>query len=412
MCFFHFLCKIIDVNPLLNQLQPYPFEKLRRLFAHIMPAPLPPISFGIGEPKHPTPEFIKDALISALSGLAHYPSTVGSVELRQALAAWLQARYQLPTVDEATQVLPVAGSREALFALAQTVVDSSRPGALVVCPNPFYQIYEGAALLAGAQPYFVSAQAQNFACDYNAVPADVWARAQLLYVCTPGNPTGAVLRLEDWRQLFALSERYGFVIASDECYSEIYFDEAKPPLGGLQAAQLLGRGFERLLVLSSLSKRSNAPGLRAGFAAGDAALLKQFIKYRTYHGSALNPAVQAASIAAWNDEVHVRANRAQYRSKFAAVTPLLAEVLDVRMPDAGFYLWARVDELGMNDTEFAQRLFAEYNVTVLPGSYLGRDVGGFNPGRNYVRIALVAELDECLAGAQRIVAFCQGLKRI
>ncbi len=401
------------MNPLLNKLQPYPFEKLRLLFADIMPASLTPISFGMGEPKHPTPQFIKDALINALSGLASYPSTVGSAELRQTLAAWLQARYQLPSVDEATEVLPVAGSREALFSLAQTVIDSSRPGALVICPNPFYQIYEGAALLAGAQPYFVAASAHNrFACDYTMVPAEVWARTQLLYLCSPGNPTGAVLSLEDWRRLFDYSERYGFVIAADECYSEIYFDNAQPPLGGLQAAHLLGRGFERLLVLSSLSKRSNVPGLRSGFVAGDAALLKQFIRYRTYHGCTLNPAVQAASMAAWSDEAHVRENRAKYRRKFQAVTPLLAEVLDVHMPDAGFYLWARVDGLGLNDTEFAQRLFTEYNVTVLPGSYLGRDVGGVNPGRNYVRLALVAELDECLAGAQRIVAFCQGLKRI
>ncbi len=401
------------MNPLLNKLQPYPFEKLRLLFADIMPASLTPISFGMGEPKHPTPQFIKDALINALSGLASYPSTVGSAELRQVLAAWLQARYQLPSVDEATEVLPVAGSREALFSLAQTVIDSSRPDALVICPNPFYQIYEGAALLAGAQPYFVAASAHNrFACDYTTVPAEVWARTQLLYLCSPGNPTGAVLSLEDWRRLFDYSERYGFVIAADECYSEIYFDDAQPPLGGLQAAHLLGRGFERLLVLSSLSKRSNVPGLRSGFVAGDAALLKQFIRYRTYHGCALNPAVQAASMAAWSDEAHVRENRAKYRRKFQAVTPLLAEVLDVHMPDAGFYLWARVDGLGVNDTEFAQRLFTEYNVTVLPGSYLGRDVGGVNPGRDYVRLALVAELDECLAGAQRIVAFCQGLKRI
>ncbi len=401
------------MNPLLNKLQPYPFEKLRQLFADIMPASLTPISFGMGEPKHPTPQFIKDALINALSGLASYPSTVGSAELRQVLAAWLQARYQLTSVDAATEVLPVAGSREALFSLAQTVIDSSRPGALVICPNPFYQIYEGAALLAGAQPYFVTASAHHrFACDYTTVPAEVWARTQLLYLCSPGNPTGAVLSLEDWRRLFDYSERYGFVIAADECYSEIYFDDAQPPLGGLQAAHLLGRGFERLLVLSSLSKRSNVPGLRSGFVAGDAALLKQFIRYRTYHGCALNPAVQAASMAAWSDEAHVRENRAKYRRKFQAVMPLLAEVLDVQMPDAGFYLWARVDGLGVNDTEFAQRLFTEYNVTVLPGSYLGRDVGGVNPGRDYVRLALVAELDECLAGAQRIVEFCQGLKQI
>lgn len=401
-----------SLNPLLAKLQPYPFERLRQLVQDITPAPaFKPISFGIGEPKHPTPQFIKEALIEGLGGLSVYPATAGSEALRQAIAAWLERRYGLPNVNPATEVLPVAGSREALFAFAQTVVDGSRPGALVLCPNPFYQIYEGATLLAGAQPYFANSDpARNFAPDYDAVPDEVWQRVQLLYLCSPGNPTGAVLTLDDWKKLFALSDRHGFVIAADECYSEIYFDEERPPLGGLEAAHRLGRGFERLVVFSSLSKRSNVPGMRSGFVAGDAALLKQFLLYRTYHGSAMGPAIQAASVAAWNDEAHVRLNRSKYLRKFQTITPMLSEVLDVRLPDAGFYLWARVDgHTGLDDTEFTRRLLADYNVTVLPGSYLSREAHGSVPGRNFVRIALVADVDECTEGAQRIVQFCKGL---
>jgi N-succinyldiaminopimelate aminotransferase len=403
------------VNPLLDSLQTYPFEKLRVLFKDVTPpAALPHISFGIGEPKHPTPALIRDAVIASLGGLASYPATLGSPALRESIANWVTKRYQLPPVDPATEVLPVAGSREALFALAQTVIDPKRNAsgepAIVLCPNPFYQIYEGAALLAGAQPYFANSDpARNFACDYSSISEEIWARTQLLYVCSPGNPTGAVLTLEDWRELFALSDRYGFVIASDECYSEIYFDEAKPPLGALEAAHKLGRNFERLVILSSLSKRSNVPGMRSGFVAGDAAILKQFLLYRTYHGAALSPVYQAASIAAWNDETHVRENRAKYVQKFATVTPMLAEVLDVRLPDAAFYLWADVSRTGLSDTEFAQRLYADYNVTVLPGSYLARTAHDTNPGRNFVRLALVADVDECTEGAQRIVDFCRAL---
>ncbi|TDY42086.1 succinyldiaminopimelate aminotransferase [Paraburkholderia rhizosphaerae] len=405
------------VNPLLESLQPYPFEKLRLLFKDVTPpAGVKPVSFGIGEPKHPTPALVRDAVIASLGGLASYPATLGAQPLREAIANWVAQRYQLPPLDPATQVLPVSGSREALFALAQTVIDPRRNAAgepaIVLCPNPFYQIYEGAALLAGAQPYFANSDpARNFACDYSAVPADVWARTQLLYVCSPGNPTGAVLTLDDWRELFTLSDRYGFVIASDECYSEIYFDEAKPPLGCLEAAHRLGRGFERLVLLSSLSKRSNVPGMRSGFVAGDAAILKQFLLYRTYHGAALSTVYQTASIAAWNDEAHVRENRAKYARKFATVTPMLASVLDVRLPDAAFYLWANVARTGLSDTGFAQRLYADYNVTVLPGSYLARTAHGINPGRDFVRIALVADVDECTEGAQRIVDFCRGLRR-
>jgi N-succinyldiaminopimelate aminotransferase len=405
------------VNPLLDSLQTYPFEKLRVLFKDVTPpAALPHISFGIGEPKHPTPALIRDAVIASLGGLASYPATLGSPALRESIANWVTKRYQLPPVDPATEVLPVAGSREALFALAQTVIDPKRNAsgepAIVLCPNPFYQIYEGAALLAGAQPYFANSDpARNFACDYSSISEEIWARTQLLYVCSPGNPTGAVLTLEDWRELFALSDRYGFVIASDECYSEIYFDEAKPPLGALEAAHKLGRNFERLVILSSLSKRSNVPGMRSGFVAGDAAILKQFLLYRTYHGAALSTVYQAASIAAWNDETHVRENRAKYVQKFSTVTPMLAEVLDVRLPDAAFYLWADVSHTGLSDTEFAQRLYADYNVTVLPGSYLARTAHNTNPGRNFVRLALVADVDECTEGAKRIVDFCRTLKR-
>lgn len=381
---------------------------MRLLLAGVAPNPEHvAISLGIGEPKHPTPAFIKQALTENLGGLASYPSTLGSEVLRTAIAGWLERRYGLPSVNPATQVLPVNGSREALFALAQTVIDPTRD-ALVMCPNPFYQIYEGAALLAGAQPYFVNSDpARNFAPDYRSVPAEVWPRVQLLYLCSPGNPTGAVLTLDDWRELFALSDRYGFIIASDECYSEIYFkDEA--PLGGLEAAHKLGRaGFPRLIAFSSLSKRSNVPGMRSGFVAGDAEIIKQFLLYRTYHGSAMSPAIQAASVAAWNDEQHVIENRAKYVAKFKQVTPLLQQVLDVRLPDAAFYLWAKVD--GLSDTEYAKRLYAEYNVTVLPGSYLAREAGGVNPGESRIRMALVAEVDECLEAARRIVAFSRSL---
>ena len=401
------------MNPHLEQLQPYPFEKLKTLLGSVAPnAAHAPISFGIGEPKHATPALITTALADNLAGLAVYPTTAGSDALRGAIAGWLERRYDLPPIDPATEVLPVNGSREALFALAQTIVNPNA-GALVLCPNPLYQIYEGAALLAGAKPYFVNADpARNFAPDYSAVPADIWPRVQLLYVCSPGNPTGAVLTLEDWRELFALSDRHGFVIAADECYSEIYF-KADPPLGALEAANLLGRtGYPRLVAFSSLSKRSNVPGMRSGFVAGDAGILKKFLLYRTYHGGAMSPSVQQASIAAWNDEQHVMDNRAKYTAKFSQVTPLLQKVMDVALPDAGFYLWAKVDKVvAISDTEFARRLYAEYNVTVLPGSYLGRDAadGSGNPGRNRIRMALVAEVDECMAAAGRIVSFCQSL---
>ena len=398
------------MNPLLSRLQPYPFERLRQLFADVTPNPaFRPISLGIGEPKHATPDFIKTALTSALAtGLAGYPGTAGEPALREACAGWLERRYGL-TLNPATQVLPVNGSREALFAFAQTVVDPTRDGATVVHPNPFYQIYEGAAFLSGAQPWYApSDPARNFAVDWDSVPAEVWARTQLLFVCSPGNPTGAVMPLDEWAKLFELSDRHGFVIASDECYSEIYFRD-EPPLSGLEAAMKLGRSdFRNLIAFTSLSKRSNVPGLRSGFVAGDAALIKPFLLYRTYHGSAMSPVVQAASIAAWNDEAHVVENRRMYREKFAQVTPLLAGVLDVALPDASFYLWAGVPAAwGGNDTGFARELLAQYNVTVLPGSYLAREAAGGNPGQGRIRMALVAETAECAEAARRIVQFVQ-----
>ena len=397
------------MNPLLSRLQPYPFERLRKLFAGVTPpAQYSPISLGMGEPRHPTPQFIKDALSNNLSGLASYPATAGEPRLREAFTTWLHKRYAL-ALDPATQVLPINGSREALFAFAQTIVDPTKPDPVVVCPNPFYQIYEGAALLSGATPYYApSDPARNFAVDWDSVPAEVWKRTQLLFVCSPGNPTGAVMPLNEWQKLFALSDRHGFIIASDECYSEIYFRD-EPPLSGLQAAIQAGRkDFQNLISFTSLSKRSNVPGLRSGFVAGDAALIKAFLLYRTYHGSAMSPVVQAASIAAWGDEQHVTENRALYRRKFAQVTPLLAGVMDVALPDAGFYLWAKVpDALGMTDAEFARELLAQYNVTVLPGSYLAREAGGLNPGAQRVRMALVAEAEECVEAAMRIVQFIQ-----
>jgi len=393
------------MNPHLAQLQPYPFERLRHLFTGVSPKPnLSPISLGIGEPRHPTPALVFEALQANMNALSAYPATAGSLALREACSSWLSRRYQI-NVDAATQILPVNGSREALFAFAQTVLDGSA-GALVVSPNPFYQIYEGAALLAGAQPYFVASVAQNnFAVDWDSVPADIWARTKLLFVCSPGNPTGAVMPLTEWQKLFALSDQYGFVLASDECYSEIYFGDT-PPLGGLQAAALSGRkDFRRLISFTSLSKRSNVPGMRSGFVAGDASLVEAFLRYRTYHGSAMSGMVQAASIAAWNDELHVQQNRALYREKFAQVTPLLSQVLDVSLPDAGFYLWAGVP--GGDDEAFAVELLAQYNVTVLPGSYLAREVNGVNPGKGRIRMALVAQPQECLEAAQRIVQFVQ-----
>ena len=404
---------IATMNPLLAKLHPYPFERLRALTRDIVPNPgVQHISLSMGEPKHPTPELVRQALRDHLSGLASYPGTAGESALREACARWVYRRYGV-TLDPATQVLPVNGSREALFALAQTVIDPSRAGATVVCPNPFYQIYEGAALLAGAQTAFANSDsARNFAADWDSVPASTWARTQLLYVCSPGNPTGAVMPLAEWARLFALSDEHGFVIASDECYSEIYFRD-EPPLGSLQAALQLGRShFKNLVAFTSLSKRSNVPGMRSGFVAGDADVLKQFLLYRTYHGSAMGPVIQHASIAAWNDEAHVLDNREQYRRKFAEVTPMLAEVLNVSLPDAGFYLWADVRGLlpDGDDVAFARGLLGQYNVAVLPGSLLAREAHGVNPGAGRIRLALVANVEECVEASRRIVSFCRDLR--
>ena len=398
------------MNPLLASLQPYPFERLRQLFAGVTPNPqLQHISLGIGEPKHATPEFIKKALTASLdTALSGYPATAGELRMREACSNWLQRRYNIE-INPATQVLPVNGSREALFSLTQAVVNPTKSASnpIVISPNPFYQIYEGATLLGGAKPYYVPNTAENnYAADWDAVPADVWAKTQLLFVCSPGNPTGKIMPLEEWQKLFELSEKYGFVIASDECYSEIYFRD-EPPLGGLEAASLLGyKDFKRLVAFTSLSKRSNVPGLRSGFVAGDAAILKDFLLYRTYHGCAMSGVVQAASIAAWNDEAHVVENRNLYRTKFAQVTPVLADVMDVKLPDASFYLWAGVPAAWNNsDTDFARELYAAEHVTVLPGSYIAREAHGFNPGQGRVRMALVAETAECLEAAHRIARF-------
>jgi N-succinyldiaminopimelate aminotransferase len=387
------------LNPRLGRLHTYPFDKLRELLDGVTPNPaLRPIDLSIGEPKHPTPALVKDALASSLDGLAVYPRTSGLPELRAAIAAWARRRYALAALDPETQVLPVNGSREALFSFAQAIIDPG-PAAKIVCPNPFYQIYEGAALLAGATPVF-----QSDGTDFASVD---WRGVQLAFACSPGNPTGRVLSLAQWRELFELSDRHGFVIASDECYSEIYCDEAKPPLGALAAAQQLGRAdFRRLVVFSSLSKRSNTPGMRSGFVAGDAALLKPYLLYRTYHGSAMSHTVQRASIAAWNDEAHVRENRRLYAAKYAAVLPLVGKPLETQRPDGGFYLWIRTP---IDDGEFARRLHGQYNVLVLPGSFLAREAGGANPGRNYVRVALVAPLDECVEAAQRMMQLAGSL---
>ncbi|MDN3986372.1 succinyldiaminopimelate transaminase [Zwartia vadi] len=393
------------MNPRLDTLQPYPFEKLRALLAQSNPAAsgLRPINLSIGEPKHPAPDCVKTAIMNGLDGLSVYPPTKGDPKLRQAISSWIGKRYGIPCPDPETQILPALGSREALFAFGQVILDDTKEG-LVVCPNPFYQIYEGAALLGGATPFYVNSDpAKNFRCDWTTVPSEVWARTQLLFVCSPGNPAGNVMPLSDWKILFELSDQYGFVIASDECYSEIYLDEDNPPLGGMQAAYQLGRhDFRNLMSFSSLSKRSNVPGMRSGFVAGDAQLIDKFLLYRTYHGSALSPVVSAASIAAWNDEAHVIENRAQYRAKFDAVLPILQPVLDVERPDASFYLWAGTPG---PDDKFVKELLTHTNVTLLPGSYVGRIVNGVNPGLNRVRIALVAPLADCVEGAHRIADF-------
>lgn len=393
----------MTMNQHLDLLQPYPFQKLKKLLADTTRnTSLKPVDLHIGEPKHSTPDFIRQTMIQQLDGLANYPTTQGSPALRQSIANWLMQRYHLPAINPETEVIPVNGSREALFSFAQAVIDTTRSESpAVICPNPFYQIYEGAALLAGAKPQFINTAAEDhFRLNYAQLPEDVWKQAQLIYVCSPGNPTGSVMTMVEWQQLFELSDHYGFIIAADECYSEIYPDENNPPLGALEAAHRLGRtGFSRLVAFNSLSKRSNVPGLRSGFVAGDAQILKKYLLYRTYQGCAMNPASQAASTAAWNDETHVVDNRRMYREKFSQVKNLLAGTLAIQLPDASFYLWIKTP---VSDTEFTKLLYRDYNVTVLPGSYLGRSARGVNPGENFVRIALVAPLDACVDAAGRI----------
>ncbi len=396
------------MNPELDRLHPYPFARLAQLKEGITPPQdRDHIPLSIGEPRHTPPHFIAQELLSHLHGLSTYPLTKGSPLLRETIAHWLIQRYDLEpgAIDAERQVLPVNGTREALFAFAQAVVDrSARP--LVIMPNPFYQIYEGAALLAGAEPWYLNATAENgFLPDFSAVPAAVWQRCQLLYLCSPGNPTGAVADLATLQRLIKLADEHDFIIASDECYSEIHFDEQNPPPGLLQAAAAMGRNdFRRCVVFHSLSKRSNVPGLRSGFVAGDATILEQFLLYRTYHGSAMPPHTQAASIRAWGDEQHVIDNRQLYRQKFAAVLEILTPVMKVSQPEAGFYLWAETES---SDTAFARELYAQQNVTVLPGSYLSREVHGINPGQNRVRMALVAPLEECIDAAKRIRSFIE-----
>ena len=393
------------MNPRLKLLQPYPFEKLRALMAGVNPPPgLAPINLSIGEPQHPTPAFLTQAVAANLAGLSRYPLTNGLPELRQAIAAWLERRHGLARVDPETQVLPTAGSREALFSIAQAILDPLEHDALVICPNPFYQIYEGAALLGGARPFFVNASAERgFAPDWDRVPEAAWKRTRLVFVCSPNNPNGRVMPLDEWKRLFEKADRHDFTIVSDECYGEIHFDEDAPPLGALAAAKSLGReGFGRLVVMGSLSKRSNAPGLRSGFAAGDARRLADFALYRTYHGTALSNTVQLASIAAWNDEAHVRENRRLYREKFDAFFGLVNPSLPLVRPEAAFYYWAAVPG---DDAAFARNLFAATGVTVLPGSYLSREAHGRNPGRGQVRIALVSTVAEAAEAGRRIADF-------
>ncbi|MCO6057107.1 succinyldiaminopimelate transaminase [Pseudomonas sp. MOB-449] len=398
------------MNDALNHLQPYPFEKLRALLAGAQPpAEKKAIALSIGEPKHRSPAFVAEALSASLDQLAVYPTTLGIPALREATAQWCERRFKVPAgwLDAARHVLPVNGTREALFAFTQAVVNRADNG-LVVSPNPFYQIYEGAALLAGAEPHYLPCLAENgFNPDFEAVPADVWQRCQILFLCSPGNPTGALIPIDTLKKLIALADEHDFVIAADECYSELYFDEQNPPAGLLTACAELGRAdFKRCVVFHSLSKRSNLPGLRSGFVAGDADILKSFLLYRTYHGCAMPVQTQLASVAAWNDEVHVRANRALYREKFDAMLDILGPVLDVQRPDGGFYLWPKTP---VDDETFTRELFAREHVTVVPGSYLSRAVNGFNPGAGRVRMALVAPLAECVEAGERIRDFIKGL---
>ncbi len=399
------------MNPRLGLLQPYPFERLRVLLGGVTaPAGLRPISLGLGEPQHPTPALIKEALVANLAGLARYPLTIGQPELREALARWIARRHGLGAIDPATQVIPVSGSKEALFAIAMTVLDPAESDALVLCPNPFYQIYEGASLLGGATPYFVNALAANgLRPDWEGIPESIWKRTRLAFACSPNNPNGRVMTREEWKLLFEMSDRHGFVIVADECYSELYFDESSPPLGSMTVAKQMGRDdYRGLIVLGSLSKRSSAPGLRSGFAAGDREILERFVLYRTYHGAAMSNTLQAASIAAWKDEAHVVENRRMYREKFAAFFERVNPELPLSHPEAAFYYWVAVP--GGDDLAFTRDLFEQAHVTVLPGSYISRDAHGRNPGKGFVRMALVSTVDDAVEAANRIAAFAKAWK--
>lgn len=392
------------MNPNLTRLHPYPFEKLARLFSDLKPSPeLPNIALSIGEPRHASPDFVKQALVDNLKHLSTYPTTKGMPGLREAIADWLKVRFRLQEIDFDRHVLPVNGTREAIFSFVQAVVtpaETGKPKPYIVMPNPFYQIYEGAAFLAGAEPYFVNCTAENgYLGDWDAIPADVWARTQLVFICTPGNPTGAVMPAEQLKKLIALSDEYGFVIASDECYSELYFDTA--PVGLLEVCASIGRhDYRNCVVFHSLSKRSNLPGLRSGFIAGDAALLAPYLLYRTYHGSAMPAQHQLASIAAWQDEAHVEANRVLYRQKFELFVSELGDKFAFKKPDAGFYFWLSVAD----DEAFARRLYGEQHITVLPGRYLSREANGVNPGVGHVRMALVADMAQCEIAVERFKA--------
>jgi N-succinyldiaminopimelate aminotransferase len=399
------------MTPNLKHLHPYPFEKLAQLKQGITPPTNKShIALSMGEPTHDTPHLIQEALLTHLHGLANYPTTKGIPELRQAIAGWISRRFQIPAnaVNPETQILPVNGTREALFSFAQCLIDSTKVAPVVIMPNPFYQIYEGAALLAGAEPYYLNTlEDSGYLPNFDAVPDEIWQRCQLIYICSPGNPTGSVIDQANHEKLLKLAEKHDFVIASDECYTEIYDDEANPPPGFLQTAYNMGNTtFKRCVIFHSLSKRSNAPGLRSGFVAGDAEILKHYFQYRTYHGCAMPLPTQHASIQAWQDEQHVAENRRLYREKFAAFIGILGDVCTVIKPPASFYVWLKTP---ISDTEFAQQLFAQQNITVLPGSYLSRDSNGVDPGLNHVRIALVAPLDECIEAAQRIKNFLNSL---
>ena len=398
------------MNPHLESLHPYPFEKLKQLKQGITPPQNKShIALSIGEPKHKTPALIHQALNKHADGVAKYPTTKGIPELRQAITEWISQRFAIPSasIDAETQALPVSGTREALFSFAQAVVDpSSNP--IVIMPNPFYQIYEGAAILAGAEPYYMNTtEATGYLPDFDSVPDEIWQRCQLIFICSPGNPTGAVISKAEHEKLILLSEKHDFIIASDECYTEIYDDESNPPQGLLQTAYAMGNtAFKRCVIFQSLSKRSNAPGLRSGFVAGDAAILDKYFQYRTYQGCALPLPTQHASVAAWQDEAHVKENRDLYRQKFTAFIDILKDVCTITKPPASFYIWLKT---AIDDTEFAQKLFAQENITVLPGSYLSRDANGINPGKNHVRIALVAPVEECIDAANRIKNFINTL---